>query len=76
MYSSSDTKRKNKGIINVFSCINICRDPRKLFEHEGPGICLCTETNMCDRYFCIVYDSMKTPENQRNSRFECTLNIV
>ena len=38
------------GITHVFSCINICRVPRKLFEHEavrpsvqtsseGPGKC-------------------------------------
>ena len=25
----------NIGIIHVFSCINICRVPRKLFEHEA-----------------------------------------
>ena len=25
------------GITNVFSCINICRVPRKLFEHEAAG---------------------------------------
>ena len=40
----------NIGITHVFSCINICRVPRKLFEHEaarpsvqtsskGPGKC-------------------------------------
>ena len=40
----------NIGITHVFSCINICRIPRKLFEHEavrpsvqisseGPGKC-------------------------------------
>ena len=40
----------NIGITHVFSCINICRDTRKLFEHEaarlsvqilseGPGKC-------------------------------------
>ena len=26
---------ENIGIIHVFSCINICRVPRKLFEHEA-----------------------------------------
>ena len=25
----------NIGITHVFSCINICRVPRKLFEHEA-----------------------------------------
>ena len=25
----------NIGIIHVFSCINICRVPRMLFEHEA-----------------------------------------
>ena len=41
---------KNIGITHVFSCINICRVPRMLFEHEadrpsvqtsseGPGKC-------------------------------------
>ena len=40
----------NIGITHVFSCINICRVPKKLFEHEairpsvqtsseGPGKC-------------------------------------
>ena len=52
------------GITHDFLCINICLVPRKLFEHEavgpsvqksseGPGKCLCNETNMCDRYSCI-----------------------
>ena len=47
------------GITHVFSCINICQVQRKLFEHEadrpstqtspeGPGKCLCNETNMCE----------------------------
>ena len=27
----------NIGIIHAFSCINICRIPRKLFEHEAAG---------------------------------------
>ena len=56
----------NIGVTNVFSCINICRVPRKLFEHkanslsvqtspEGPGKCECNETNMCDCYSCIFY---------------------
>ena len=42
--------RQNIETIHVFSCINICRVPRKLFEHEavrlsvqtsseGPGKC-------------------------------------
>ena len=54
------------GITLVFSCINICRVSRKLFEHEavrpsvlisseGPDKCKCTETNMCDRYSFIFY---------------------
>ena len=41
---------ENIGITHVFSCTNICRVPRKLFEHEavrpdvqtsseGPGKC-------------------------------------
>ena len=49
-----------------FPCINICRVPRMLFEHEGdrpsvqtssegPGKCKCNVTNMCDRYSCILY---------------------
>ena len=52
---------KNIEITHVFSCISICRVPRKLFEHEavmpsvqtsseGPGKCKCNETNMCDRF--------------------------
>ena len=28
-------KWKNIGITHVFSCINICRVPRMLFEHEA-----------------------------------------
>ena len=36
--------------------VNICRVPRKRFEQEAAGI----ETNMFDRYSCILYDSMKT----------------
>ena len=33
------------GIIRVFSCINICRVPRKLFEHEAarPNVQTSTE---------------------------------
>ena len=27
--------KKNIGITHVFSCINICRVPRMLFEHEA-----------------------------------------
>ena len=57
---------ENIGITHVFSCVNICRVPRKLFEHkavrpsvqtpsEGPGKCKCNETSMSDRYSCIVY---------------------
>ena len=58
----------NIRITHVFSCINICRVPRKLFEHEaarssvqisskGPGKCYCNEITMDDRYSCITYDS-------------------
>ena len=32
---SSSLWVQNIGIIHVFSCINICRVPRKLFEHEA-----------------------------------------
>ena len=28
-------RNKNIGITHVFSCINICRVPRMLFEHEA-----------------------------------------
>ena len=56
----------NIEITHVFSCINICRVPMKLFEHEavrpsvqtsseGPAKCKCNETNMCDHYSCIFY---------------------
>ena len=31
----SNLYRVNIGITHVFSCINICRVPRKLFEHEA-----------------------------------------
>ena len=45
-----DLTEGNIGITHVFSCINICRVPRMLFEHEadrpsvqtsseGPGKC-------------------------------------
>ena len=62
------------GITHVFSCISICRVPRMLFEHavsrlnvqtssEGPGKCLCNETNMCDRYSCIPYSNPFRTEN-------------
>ena len=58
----------NIGINHGFSCINICRVPRKLFEHEearpsaqtssdGPGKCYCNEITMDDRYSCITKDS-------------------
>ena len=58
----------NIGIAHCFSCINICRVPKKLFEHEaarssvqisseGPGKCYCNEITMDDRYSCITYDS-------------------
>ena len=47
---STFTLKLNMGITHVFSCINICGVPRKLFEHEairpsvqtsseGPGKC-------------------------------------
>ena len=47
------------GITHGFSCTNICRVPRKLFEHEtarpsvqisseGPGKCYCNEITMDD----------------------------
>ena len=56
------------GITHGFSCINICRVPRKLFEHKaarpslqisskGPGKCYCEEITMDDHYSCITYDS-------------------
>ena len=58
----------NIGITHGFSSINICRVPRKLFEHEavrpsvqisseGPGKCYCNEITMDDRCSCITYDS-------------------
>ena len=52
------------GVIHVFSCINICRVPRKLFEHEAarPSVQTSSEgPGMFNRYSCILYDSMKTP---------------
>ena len=56
------------GITHGFSCINICRVPRKLFEHEaarpsvqisseGPGKYYCNEITLDDSYSCITYDS-------------------
>ena len=56
----------NIGITHFFSCINICRVPRMLFEHEadrpsvqtsseGPIKCYCNTTTMCDRFSCILY---------------------
>ena len=41
-----ESRAENIGITHVFSCINICRVPRMLFEHEA---------DMCDRYSCIFY---------------------
>ena len=79
-------KEANKGITPGFSCINICRVPRKLLKHEaarpsvqtsseGPGKCYCTETNMCDS--CILYDSMKTPvENAWKKREKVALSAL
>ena len=63
---TAGNKLNNIGITHVFSCINICWVPRKLFEHEairlsaqtspeGPDKCLCNETNMYGRYSCIFY---------------------
>ena len=57
---------KNIGITHVFSCINICRVPRMLFEHEAdrptvqhhprdPASVNAIKINMCDRYSCIFY---------------------
>ena len=50
---------ENIGITHVFSCINICRVHRKLFEHEGVRLSVQTSTEgpckMCDRYSCIFY---------------------
>ena len=55
------------GITHVFSCINICRVPRMLFEHEADrpsvqhhprdpaSVNAMKQTNMCDRYSCIFY---------------------
>ena len=58
----------NIGITHGFSCINICRVPRKLFEHEvarpsvqisseGLGKCYCNEITMADRCSCTTYNS-------------------
>ena len=50
----------NIGIVHVFSYINICLVLRKLFEQEADS----NETNMCDRYSCILpYSSQIRPEN-------------
>ena len=47
------------GIIHAFPCINICRVPRKLFEHEAarPSVQISSEITMGDRCSCIIYDS-------------------
>ena len=38
------------------SCINICRVPRKLFEHEAAAL-----EQTFAHYFCSLYDPMKNP---------------
>ena len=68
IYFSIPRKTYNIGITHVFSCINICQVPRKLFEHEatrlsvqisseGPGKCYCNEITMDDCCSCITYNS-------------------
>ena len=68
LYPVNAQHRNNIGITHGFSCINICRVPWKLFEHEaarpsvqisseGPGKCYCDEITMGDRCSCITYDS-------------------
>ena len=50
----------NVGITHVFSCVNICRVPRKLFEHKGRNVypslnCLDTGRNYL-RYLSQSYE--------------------
>ena len=57
-YCANFKETKNIGITHVFSCINICRLPRKLFENEavrpsvqaspeGPGKCFNAMKQTC-----------------------------
>ena len=68
--STSTTSRPwiNIRITHGFSCINLCRLARKLFEHEaarqsvqisseGPSKCYCSEITMNYRCSCITFDS-------------------
>ena len=62
----SSYSSNNIGITHVFSCINICRVPRMLFEHEAdrPSVqhhprdqtsVNAMKQNMCYCYSCIFY---------------------